>query len=222
MKLRQELLAMIGALLALNLLMAVGAVALLSRMAPVIGTMLQENAFSMHAAEDMLAEFARLGDEPSEPANRLRVLNALERANSNVTEGDEPAVLSAIQTQIEAALAGNREARLRVVKQLELLLSINRTAMQRVDTNAQHLGQSGAWAVVIVGVLFFALSLAVLGRLQRRFLDPLVELHDTLMAAGHGDPWRRCRKLDAPVELNEVAATINHLLDERLREQSEG
>lgn len=218
MKLRQELLAMIGALLALNLLMAVGAVALLSRMAPVIGTILQENAFSMHAAEDMLVELAGAGDQPLAPVGRQRVLSALERAESNVTEAEEPAVIAAIHGQIEAALAGDREARVRVVTELERLLSINRTAMEVVDANAQHMGQSGAWAVVIAGVLFFALSLAVLGRLQRRFLDPLVELHGTLMAAGHGDPWRRCRKLDAPVELNEVATTVNALLDERLRD----
>ena len=221
MKLRQELLAMIGALLALNLLMAVAAVGLLSRMSPVTETILQENAYSMRAAEDVLIELARLGDEPSEPGDRMRVLKALERASNNITEPEERPAITAIQTQIEAALAGNRDARLQVVKQLEVLLSINRDAMERVDTHAQHLGRSGAWAVVIIGVLFFAMSLAVLGRLQRRFLDPLIELHDTLMAAGHGDPWRRCRKLDAPVELNEVAATINHLLDERLREQSQ-
>jgi methyl-accepting chemotaxis protein len=216
MELRRELLLTIGTLVLLNLFLAFGAIGLFVRMGPAIELILQENVYSIVAAEEILAELAETGSTPLTPEARARVGQALDNAKRNVTEEDERPTLTALERALAPAMGGEPEGRRQAVASARQLLRINREAMRQVDQEARRLGGAGAWAAVFVGFLSFLLSVFVVVRLQKRFTRPLVDLHQVLEGAREGDRLRRCRLADAPREVIQVMQAVNRLLDERL------
>lgn len=221
MDLRKELILSVGAIVLLNLFLAFGAIGLLVRMGPAIERIIEENVYSIVAAEDLLAVFASAGQGPVSEAGRDRARVAIEKARNNVTEKEEEPVLDRIDASLEAAFAAQGEARVRLVEATRDLIVINRDAMREVDTEAQRLGSAGAWAAVFVGFLTLVLSLAVLARMRQRLVLPVLELHEVL-AEGRTEGKRRCRPRQAPVELQRLADDVNRLLDERMEWQARG
>ncbi|MGD8317267.1 MAG: hypothetical protein PVH21_01275 [Myxococcales bacterium] len=217
MELRRELLLTIGALVSMNLLLAFGSIGLLVRMGPAIERILQENVYSIVAAEEMLAELAESGGAPLSADARARVKQSFDRAEKNVTEPSEQPVLDSVERSLENAMSGDPQARSQVVGDIRQIIRINREAMKSVDEDARRLGSAGAWAAVLVGFISFLLSLVVVVRLQNRFVRPLVDLYQVLESARQGDRLRRCRVVDAPREVIQVTQSVNKLLDERLQ-----
>jgi methyl-accepting chemotaxis protein len=185
-------------------------------MGPAIERILQENVYSIVAAEEMLAAFADAGDAALLPAARARVVEAVDKARQNVTEDEERPVLAMLEDSLPAAMSGILDARNRVLSSIGELIRINREAMRDVDREARRLGSAGAWAAVFVGFLSFLLSIVVVVRLQNRFVRPLVDLYEVLDEAHRGNRLRRCRPSDAPREVVQVTRAVNRLLDERL------
>ncbi len=216
MELRREIRWMIGGLMAVNLLLAFGAIGLLMRMGPAIERILQDNVYSIVAAEELLAELADAGGEPLSPAARERVQQSLAKAKQNVTENEEHSVLDAIELDLPTAMAGDAASRERAVASTLQLIQINRDAMQRVDEEARRLGGAGAWAAVFIGFTSFLLSIAIVARFQARFIRPLVDLFEVLESARQGNRFRRCRHAGAPQEIMQIIQRVNNLLDERL------
>lgn len=214
---RRELLYHIGSLLVLNVLLAFGAIGLFVRMGPAIGNILEDNVYSIVAAEDILAVMAQPRPEGSSVFSRNEredVMSAIERARNNVTEDAEVPVLDRIERELPRALDGDTEARRALAGQLQVLIQVNREAMVAVDREAQRLGRAGAWSAVVVGFVSLVLSLIVLARLRSRLLLPLVEIRDVLLDAQSGGR-RRCRPRPAPLEVRRIAEMTNRLLDER-------
>lgn len=228
MGLRRELLASIGVLVLLNLLLAFGSIGLLARMGPAIERILQENVYSIIAAEEILGELARAGGEQLDPQAQLRIRTSLDRLRQNVTEEAERPALRALDNHLPQAFAGAQQARKRAVGDVRRLIKINREAMRRVDEDARRLGTAGAWTAVLIGFASFLSSLFVVVRLQRRLVWPLVDLYQVLESAREGERLRRCRPAEAPREVQQVTGAVNRLLDERLERagrskgQSEG
>ncbi len=220
MALRRELVLALGALVALNVMLAFGSIGLFVRMGPAIEQILEENVDSLVAAEEILAELAASGGNNASPQARARIAEALRRAEENVTEAGEITVLETVRANLDAALSGVRPSTVVVVRALEALMKINREAMHTVDEEAKRLGRAGAWAATFIGIVSFPLSLVAIARLRTRVIDPLAELHDVLEAVHEGDPYRRCRPCDAPQELQQVRNVVNTLLDERLTDRS--
>jgi hypothetical protein len=219
MSLRRELFFAIGVLVVINLMLSFGAIGLFVRMGPAIEGILQENVYSIVAAEKILGELARsdhvgpLGD-----SQKLAIGRALDDAERNITEAEERPVLLALRGRWPEVAVGTPGARATFVADVERLVLINRNAMVAVDEKAKRLGNAGAWSAVLVGFLNFLVSLIVLARLERRFVGPLLELHDVLMAAQEGQHLRRCRSVvDAPREVLHLTQSVNQVLDERLR-----
>lgn len=221
MGLRRELILSLGTLVALNVVLAFGAVGLFARMGPAIEHILQENVRSTAAVEEMLAELATAGGLPLTDAARAQVEDAYQRARNNVTEAAEEPVLEAMARELPAALAGDAQARTALVREIHRLLAINRAAMQQSNEDAQRMGRAGAWSAVFVGGLSFALSFVVVSRLRRRFLVPLIDLHQVLEGTHRGEQFRRCRKGDVPAEIGQVLSSVNMLLDDRLERRQE-
>lgn len=219
MELRREFMLTMGLLALLNLALAFGAIGLLTRMGPAIELILEDNVYSIGAAEEMLFELAVLSESseegPAEAARRERAFRALERAAQNVTEEGEAEIVASLEAQLPLALSGDTLGLSRVLDSLRELIAINRAAMARVDLEAKRLGTAGAWASVFAGVLSFLLTLLLAARLQRRFTIPIAGIHDVLQAALGGDSHRRCRTSHGPTELVEIAHAVNRLLDER-------
>lgn len=215
MELRRDLLIGIGALVAFNILISFGAIGLLSRMSPAIERILQENVYSIEAAEEMLALVARARDEPLDAQARDGFERALARAQSNITEPEEEPVIARIRQSWPAVQYGDWVARATLVEALQELVAINRDAMRKVDREAQRLGTAGAWSAVFISFVGFMLSIAVIRRLRRRILTPLADLYSTLEAARLGDPYRRCTAVDAPLEIKRIFHSVNRLLDRK-------
>ena len=96
MQLRREASVGIVAILVLQVLLALLAITLLTRMGPAIGWILQENVYSAEAVEAMLAELAAGQDEAAFD-------EGLAHAQANVTEAEEPAVLDRKSTRLNSS-----------------------------------------------------------------------------------------------------------------------
>ena len=212
---RRELQLGLGALMFFQIVLCFGAIALFSRMAPAIERILEENVYSIEAAEEMLAVLALSGNGPAGEALRQRFENALQAARDNVTVEEETSVLREIERDGLRVLNGDRTALAGAVNSLRRLVQINREAMRRTHQEAQRLGTAGAWAVVLLAMAAFAVSVVVTQRVRSRILAPFDEIHAVLESAREGDAFRRCQLRDAPDELREVMRTINDLLDHR-------
>ncbi|HSR52320.1 MAG TPA: hypothetical protein VLV83_15950 [Acidobacteriota bacterium] len=212
MELRRDFILTVGVLLAFNILLSLGAIGLFSRMGPAIERILQENVYSIEACEEMLSVLAsHQGAVPQPDRNGFR--QALRRARQNITESEETPILDAIESRAAAALGGNPQSTRLLVADVRRLIRINRQAMESVDQEARRLGTAGAWSAVFIALLSFAGSMALVRRLSRRVLTPLLELHNTLESVRQGDPYRRCHFSDVPSELRTALKDVNRLLD---------
>ncbi|MBA2663233.1 MAG: hypothetical protein H0U74_13150 [Bradymonadaceae bacterium] len=225
MRIKTEIQAAIGALLLVQIITSFGAIALLSRMAPAIEEILEENVYSIDAAEDMLVILATVRIRgPFEPEHEdwKDFEAALERTRANVTEPAEPLVIEVISASYRPALGGESEALLTTIDALRQLAHINRQTMIRRDEQAKALGIAGAWAAVFLGFGGFALSVVIVVRLTRRVVAPFRELHATVTGFQRGDLYRRSRTGAFPLEFEEVARVLNTLLDEYQVRRSQG
>jgi len=161
----------------------------------------------------MLAALAEPG--PASAVRREAFAAALDRARANVTETDEAPLLDQLDRLAPDALDGDAEARLDTVRALERLGAVNRASMAREDVTARQRGTAGAWAAVVLALVGALLSVAVVRRLRRRVLLPLLDLHDTLRDARAGNRFRRSSVRGAPPEIGQVADGVNELLEVR-------
>lgn len=213
MELRRELLLSVGVLAALNVFLALAAIGLFGRMVPAIERIIVENVSSMNAAEEMLAVLGEARTASLAAARRDRFDVALAAARQATTLPEEGAILDKIDRTKKLLFSGDVSQRQVLVEQVRALMSTNRAAVHRADLEARRLGSAGAWTSVFIAALTFLLSLIAVRRVQRRVLDPLAELHLVLEASRGGDRYRRCRPLEAPLELRRAMSSVNLLLD---------
>lgn len=209
---KRELRFGIGLLLASQLVMALGAIGLLSRLVPAIDRILQENVTSIEAAERMLV-FLALREEGEELDRDFH--EALERAKANVTEKAETPILERIELGAAELVAGDSLAYEPTVDALQELVAVNRDAMRETRDRASRLSEAGAWAAVLLAMLVFSAGVVIAIRVQRRIVEPLEEIFAVSRSLEAGDPFRRCQFRDAPGELRQLMVTLNELLDER-------
>ena len=216
MEVRRDVLLGVGALFVLNLLIAFVAIALFSRMGPVIDRIQSENVYSVAAGQQMLAALAR-AEGPLGEAESRAFDQALERARSNVTEPAEREPLDRLTELREAAASGTAAARAETVKQIEMLTAINYRAMAEADREALRLGQAGAWFSVFIAGFALVVSLVAVRRLDQRLVQPIRELWATLQALRAGDTHRRCSPAHAPVEFGRIFAQVHEILDQQTK-----
>lgn len=216
MNLRRELLLAVGVLVLLNLALAFGSIGLFVRMGPAIERILNENVYSIVAAEEILLELSTAGEQPLREGSAKLIEQAISKMEKNVTEPEERPALEKLRISWPLVKQGDVAARSEFAVHLRTLLTINRTAMEIGNSGAKRLGRAGAWSSVLVGFTTFLLSLIVLARLERRFVRPLLELHQVLEGARKGERLRRCKKaIDAPSEVFQLTQAVNIMLDER-------
>lgn len=221
MGLRRELLMTLLGVILLNLTLAFGAIGLLDRMGPAIERILERNMISIVAVTDMLEVLASSKAPMVDAAERARFQSALSRAQANVTESGEGAVVESIAKQPLGALSVEQLRSL--ISNLHTLRQMNFDAMTRADAEARRLGWAGGWAAALIGFLSLLFGLSMVARLRRRVVEPLEELERVLDAAYQGDFLRRCRLQAAPGEVEGVLRAFNTLLDDyhRLRQGPE-
>lgn len=196
-------------LLTLYLVITFGVIQLMARLTPAIEQILQENVYSVTAVETMLCAAA----DPNYEDREARFTDALTKAKNNITESEEKEIIQTIEQNWHLAFAGDQQAMSAVVASLNRLGEVNRNSMQRADDQAKWLGNTGTWAMVMLGFTGFLMSLFVMRRLMRRFLDPLEEIHRVLLAFQQGERFRRCKLLFGSSEFQALGDTINQLLE---------
>lgn len=202
-------------LVGINLLMAVGTIAIFSRMAPAIAIIIERNERSLKACEDMLAIMAVTGiGTPFSPEQTSVFKTALERAKTNVTEPEEPDILKRMEPMLSPLFVGDAAVRKHVVEAVVHLGKINRDAMTIADQRAQQLGRAGAWGVVFMALSAFLVGLIFIRSLTRRVVTPLEEIHTVIIAHRNGDTMRRCTGADLSQDVVAVFTGINDLIDQ--------
>lgn len=203
-------------LVGLIVLMSLGSIGLLMRMAPAMAGILERNERSLSACEEMLAVLTLIGDVDGHEKERQRARfeEALKRAKGNVTEKGEAEVLESIASGMPAVFAGDREVRRQVVKALIRFGEINREAMKQADRQAQQFGEAGIWGIVFMAICVFSVGLLFLRRLLQHLVNPMVELNAVITAYRSGDIMRRCSGVDLPQDVRAVFQGINEILDQ--------
>ncbi len=201
-------------LVSLNLLMALGAIWVFLRMAPAIRVIIDQNERSLQACENMLTVLAA-GKADPERGESLQQLftEALQRAENNITETDEPAALQAIRAHYDKALAGDEISAKKTIEAISALSEINRSAMIRADMKAQQFGSAGAWGIVFMAVAVFFTGMLVLRSQNRNLILPLEEIYSVIQARNNGDRLRRCSGAELPADIRRLYSEINDLLD---------
>lgn len=221
MRIRDEIRLGVGALLAIQVLTMIAAVALLARMTPAIDQILENNEKSVRAVERMLLALAEPPPRVGQPDLRgAHFERALAEAEGNITEPEEQPVLERIGEHHEAALAGDPEALAVVRTLLWELGDINRQSMLAANSRAKRLGTAGAWVLVFLGLLGMVFSLALMRRARIKLISPVYELGSVLEACRAGDVHRRFNPSGASLEFQEVAAVVNQLVTEHFSTQA--
>jgi hypothetical protein len=205
-------------LVGLNLLMAFGVIGLFTRMAPAIAVIIERNERSLQGCAGMLSILAEGGDAPFTDEMRGRFFKTLAETGANATESDEPETLARIRAAAPAALAGDSVARSGLIRAINQLYRINVQAMDKADLQAQHLGQAGAWGVVVMAGLAFVAGLVFIRNFTRRIAAPLEEIHDVVRTHNRGDLLRRCGGIGGDGvsrDIQEIFTGLNTILDER-------
>lgn len=216
MRIQDEIRLSVGALLVIQVVTMIAAVALLARMTPAIDRILEDNEKSIRAVERMLLALAEPppADEHRAVERRQQFEGALAEAEGNITEPSEEPVLAEIEAAHEAALEGQPEALAAVRAQLWQLGAINRETMLAANARAKRLGSAGAWALVFLGLIGLVFSLALMRRARVKLINPVYELGAVLEACSEGDSHRRFRPAGASTEFRAVAAVVNALVAE--------
>jgi hypothetical protein len=217
MDVRGEITTALGALIVIILLVSLGAMGLFGRMTPAIERILQENDYSLQAAEQMLAVLAETPETGVGDSMRQRFDLALANARRNITEPEETQVLATIDSNRDAALGGDRAAIVVVTRALGQLTQINRSAMRVVDQEARRLGTAGAWSAAFLGLFGVVTGLVVLTRVRQRLLDPVMHLKTVLASAIEGSGNRRCTVTSSSPDVAFVMRAVNELLDKYSR-----
>lgn len=204
-------------LVGLIVLMSLGSIGLLMRMAPAMAGILERNERSLSACEEMLASLSLIVDADGHEKERQRTIfnKALQRAESNVTEKGEAEVLESIAGGAPAVFTGDQAARRQVVMALVKFGDINREAMKQADRKARQFGEAGIWGIVFMAICVFSVGLLFIRRLLRRLVNPMVELYAVITAYRSGEIMRRCSSgMDIPQDVRVVFQGINEILDQ--------
>lgn len=202
-------------LIGLNLLMSFGSIWVFMRMSPAIEIILDQNVTSLQTCEEMLASLIRSSNENKYDAESSResFVAALNKAQHNITEDDEPDAIKSIKLSYIKAFEGDTVEIKNTVDAILRLGSINREAMVESAWKARQFGTAGAWGIVFMATAVFLAGILFVRSLKRNLTNPLEEIHSVTTAMRNGDTMRRCTGTDLPKEVNQVFSELNEVLD---------
>lgn len=202
-------------LIGMNLMMAFGSIWIFMRMAPAIKVIIAQNEVSLESCEDMLAALLVKTKTSAgrDVADIEAFREALAKAEHNITENDEPAVIATISNQYKAAFKGDDVALRRTIAAIVELGEINRAAMRRADARAQQLGYAGAWGVVFMATVSFMVGMIFLRSLRKNLTEPMQEIDSVVTAFREGERMRRCSVKNPSRSISKILGNVNDLLD---------
>ena len=186
-----------------NLLLSFGAVWHFQRMNPEIQSICDRNVVSLNACEIMLRELtAKSMDQDNFQA-------ALQIAAGNITEQGEEENINTIKKLFEQLKNGDATVKIALSEQVLELHRDNQEAITAAADRAQRLRQAGAWAIVLLTLIFFVLAIYFEQRMRRALLAPLEEMSGVLEANARGDRFRRCQAGNVSQDMKTLFQLIN-------------
>lgn len=214
MKLAQSVKLGAWLLIAMNLLTAFGSIWIFMRMAPAIKVIIAQNEVSLEASEKMLAALVAARTSGDRTDGKLELFrNALNRAENNVTEKEEPAFIEEIVQHHKGAFNGDELALAQTLGAIVKLAEVNREAMRRADARAQQLGYAGAWGVVFMAALTFMVGMIFLRSMKKNLSEPMRVIDTVVSAFRRGDRMQRCSMGNPSKSIRQIFSNINELLD---------
>ncbi|PIE22784.1 MAG: hypothetical protein CSA62_10760 [Planctomycetota bacterium] len=198
---------------ALHALMAFGAIGVFVRMAPAIEQIIARNLRTQEDCELMLRNLIEAENGTEQHSAEQSFMGALRSARENITEPGEPEALAAISEHMRAAFDGDRDAKSQLLAAISSLSRLNRNAMRNADAQARRLGVGGAWGMVFMAALLFALAMMIVRSISRQVTLPLEELHSVMEMRRSGDTQRRCSLAGTSQDVRLVFDEVNRLLD---------
>lgn len=208
----RKYLAGIRLILGTMLIVALTSTFLMERMSTAIKLILNENVYSVEAAEDMIINLALYNISPMD-LHQEQFMEALTRAKNNITLKGEKTLIHRIEQLVPAAFEGQQRGRRQLIEELENLAVLNREAMLRADEDARFLAIAGGWAIVGLAVVGLLISSRVLTQVQRHAIDPMVEICRGVTDWEQGNRLRRFQVSQSSKDLRRTQETLNHILD---------
>lgn len=208
-------------IVAINLLMAFGAIGVFTRMTPAIAEIISNNERSLKACEEMLTAIVMATSKIGDTENHQHEFKAaLDRAKNNVTEGEEPEAIAIISSHYAAAFNGSKKAIIASTEAIIQLSTINRKAMAEADGRARQLGNGGAWGIVFMAIFSFIIGIVFIRQMSNKLLIPLEEIKTVLLEQQSGETRRRCVGVNMSSDIRGIFSIINQLLDRTIHDFS--
>lgn len=192
-----------------NLILSFSAVWNFQRMNPEIQGIYERNVVSIDACEKMILA---LGNDQIE---QKEFYDAFNIAASNITEDGEKETIMEIDKLFKQYISGDQQVKSKLIASIVKLNNYNKQAIADSSRHAQQLRQSGAWAIVMMTILFFIIAIFFEQRLRRALLAPLEEISSVLDEHSKGDKFRRCHLPGSSSDMKKLFQAINNLLDRR-------
>lgn len=196
-------------LILFNLLLSFGSVWSFQRMSPAIKQIYERNIKSLSACEDMLFAIT------AEKTDMKKFSEALQIAEHNITEPGEEISIRTIR-QLTGKLTDEEPGvRPKLIREIINLSNCNRQAVMESAQKTQKLRQAGAWGIVFMTLVYFAVAIFFEQRIRRTLLTPLQEINTVLQENMRGNRFRRCNLLHASDDMRKLFTAINELLDRK-------
>ena len=203
--------------IAISIVIGLGAIFLIERIVPAIDGILQENAYSVNAAVGMLDSISSNVNDINAESNRERFWIEFKKAKDNITIEGEAELIDQIQGLAELYWLERttNQQQVQLAGTINQLATTNMQAMEVKDKTAQTISLTGAWAIGLL--LFLSIGIQFFFRFKTvsALVSPLEELLDILDNFSSGNRQRRCLDSRSSVlEIRKISYLINKLMDE--------
>lgn len=194
------------------LVIAVTSSFLMERMSNAIKKTVDENVYSLEAAQDMMSAIS-MAKLTGAKLYQLQFMDALERAKSNMTLPGESSLVERIEKLAPLAFAEQDQANRQIIEDLAALADLNREATQKVDEEAKFLAIAGGWAIVGLTIISLLAGSRILNQVHQQSIAPMVEICHGLSDWEQGNRLRRFQIARSSKDLRRAQQSLNAILD---------
>lgn len=178
------------------------------RLAPSIELINKSNTQSLYYAEKMISNISTV-------KNIKEFEVTLKEEKNNITEPGEQDAIYKIENNYKSAFSGNIKAEEAVIDAITEFSNINREAMKKAGFEAKKMSSTGIWIIIFPTIFIWILGLIILSSLENTYIKPLSELQDVVDSYRKGNKMRRCSKIAASKDFQQLYDSVNQILDSK-------
>lgn len=200
----------------LNILLGLSAIFLVERIIPAINQILDDNAYSVSAAVDMM-ELVAISELKSTDKLEEKFWTSFENAKQNITIKNERALISKIEVQAKTYWTDPSINRAHLTELLSQLAQMNLKDMTLKKSKAEQLGITGSWGLGFLLLISLSLQLVFRSKILSGLIAPLEQILSVVKDFKEGNSLRRF--VEQKIYLSDIRRTgviINSILDQKL------